>query len=269
MAWSGVPSYLVEHWYALFVPSGVPAPVLIVVGEMTGVPQGLGALLVDGRSLARTDLVIARMLVIGAAGRDNIAFGPRERDIARPHVDTVAERFTRMVGLQKFAGYFPAQLSGGMKQRVAIARVLANDCELMLMDEPFGALDALTRERLQAELLDIWQQPRVSVLFVTHSVEEAVLRADRVLVMSAGPGRIAEDVRIDLPRPHDMSSPAFNDMRRALTGRLTIHIAPGMARDKVPPCTCARGHLPAGVPRGVQLSGEFSPPRGEPACLRD
>jgi ABC-type nitrate/sulfonate/bicarbonate transport system ATPase subunit len=161
--------------------------------------------------------------------RENIAFGPRERGIARSHVDAIADRFTGMVGLQKFASYYPAQLSGGMKQRVAIARVLANDCELLLMDEPFGALDALTRERLQAELLDIWQQTRLTVLFVTHSVEEAVFLANRVLVMSAGPGRISDDIRIDLPRPRDVSSPEFNDVRRALTGRLTSHLAPGVA----------------------------------------
>ena len=158
--------------------------------------------------------------------RENITFGPRERGIARPHVEAIGDRFTEMVGLQKFAGHYPAQLSGGMKQRVAIARVLANDCELLLMDEPFGALDALTRERLQAELLDIWRQTRLTVLFVTHSVEEAVFLADRVLVMSAGPGRIAEDVRIDLPRPRDVSSSAFNEVRRRLTGRLTSHLAP-------------------------------------------
>jgi ABC-type nitrate/sulfonate/bicarbonate transport system ATPase subunit len=113
-----------------------------------------------------------------------------------------------------------------MKQRVAIARVLANNANILLMDEPFGALDALTREQLQHELLQIWARTRVTVIFITHSVEEAVFLADRVLVMSAGPGRIASDVPIDLPRPRDVSSPEFNQVRRDLARRLTSHIAP-------------------------------------------
>ncbi|SIK36628.1 ABC transporter component B [Mycobacteroides abscessus subsp. abscessus] len=99
-----------------------------------------------------------------------------------------------MVGLSAFADYYPGQLSGGMKQRVAIARVLANDCEVLLMDEPFGALDALTREKLQQDLLEIWARTKVTVVFVTHAVEEAVLMSDRVVVMTAGPGRIEEDM---------------------------------------------------------------------------
>ena len=106
-----------------------------------------------------------------------------------------------MVGLERFADRYPNQLSGGMKQRVAIARVLANNANILLMDEPFGALDALTREQLQNELLQIWKRTGVTAIFVTHSVEEAVLLADRVLVMSAGPGRIDSDFRIDLATP--------------------------------------------------------------------
>jgi ABC-type nitrate/sulfonate/bicarbonate transport system ATPase subunit len=116
-------------------------------------------------------------------------------------------------------------LSGGMKQRVAIARVLANNANILLMDEPFGALDALTREQLQHELLQIWARTGVTAIFVTHSVEEAVLLADRVLVMSAGPGRIDSDFRIDLARPREVSSPEFNAMRRDVARRLTSHLA--------------------------------------------
>jgi NitT/TauT family transport system ATP-binding protein len=110
-----------------------------------------------------------------------------------------------------------------MKQRVAIARVLANDAEMVLMDEPFGALDAMTRERLQDELLDIWQRTKLTVLFVTHSIEEAIFLADRVVVMGPGPGRIASEHRKELPRPRDVSSPEFNAVRRDLSARLHSH----------------------------------------------
>jgi len=157
--------------------------------------------------------------------KQNIGFGPRQRQLARREVDAIADEFVKLVGLERAADRYPNQLSGGMKQRVAIARVLANDANILLMDEPFGALDALTREQLQHELLQIWARSRVTILFVTHSVEEAALLADRVLVMSAGPGRIADDIRIDLPRPRDVSSPEFNAVRRSLARALTSHMS--------------------------------------------
>ena len=156
--------------------------------------------------------------------RQNISFGPRQRQLPREEIDKTTGEFVRMVGLERFADRYPNQLSGGMKQRVAIARVLANDANILLMDEPFGALDALTREQLQNELLQIWKRTGVTTIFVTHSVEEAVLLADRVLVMSAGPGRIDSDFRIDLPRPRDVSSPEFNALRRDVARRLTSHL---------------------------------------------
>jgi nitrate ABC transporter ATP-binding subunit len=156
--------------------------------------------------------------------RQNISFGPRQRHLPREEIDKTTDEFVRMVGLERFADRHPNQLSGGMKQRVAIARVLANDANILLMDEPFGALDALTREQLQNELLQIWKRTGVTTIFVTHSVEEAVLLADRVLVMSAGPGRIHSDFRIDLPRPRDVSSPEFNALRRDVARRLTSHL---------------------------------------------
>ena len=158
--------------------------------------------------------------------RENISFGPRQKGMAKKYVDQITDEYLNMVGLAKFAQLFPQQLSGGMKQRVAIARVLANECEVLLMDEPFGALDALTRESLQQELLDIWARAKVTVIFVTHSVEEAVLLSDRVVVMTAGPGRIEADIAIELARPREVSAIDFNQVRRDITKRLTSHVAP-------------------------------------------
>jgi NitT/TauT family transport system ATP-binding protein len=157
--------------------------------------------------------------------RQNIGFGPQSRGLPKQEVRDTAERFVNMVGLTRFADAYPHQLSGGMKQRVAIARVLANDADMVLMDEPFGALDAMTRERLQDELLDIWQRTKLTVLFVTHSIEEAIFLADRVVVMEPGPGRIASEHRIELPRPRDVASPEFNEVRRELSARLHSHHA--------------------------------------------
>jgi len=165
--------------------------------------------------------------------RQNIGFGPRQRQLPRKEVEDIADEFVKLVGLERATNRYPSQLSGGMKQRVAIARVLANNANILLMDEPFGALDALTREQLQRELLQIWARTRVTIVFVTHSVEEAALLADRVLVMSAGPGRIESDITIDLPRPREVSSPEFNAVRRELAQRLTSHMAPARASETV------------------------------------
>ena len=116
------------------------------------------------------------------------------------------------VGIEAFAAFRPQDLSGGMRQRVALARALASRPRLLLMDEPFGALDELSREELRVELLRIWERDRISVLFVTHSIREAILLSDRVLVMSRAPGRVVADIAIELPRPRDLSmelEPAF------------------------------------------------------------
>jgi len=157
--------------------------------------------------------------------RENIGFGPTARGLSRAEVTATVDKFIELVGLAKFANAYPHQLSGGMKQRVAIARVLANDAELVLMDEPFGALDAMTRERLQDELLEIWQRTQLTVVFVTHSVEEAIFLADRVVVMTPGPGRIESDNGLELPRPRDVASPEFNAIRRVLGAKLHSHHA--------------------------------------------
>ncbi|WP_022724263.1 ABC transporter ATP-binding protein [Rhodopseudomonas sp. B29] len=156
--------------------------------------------------------------------RDNIGFGPSHRRVAPSEVAKLTDRFMAMVGLTAFADRYPHQLSGGMKQRVAIARVLANDADILLMDEPFGALDALTRSALQEELIEIWRTTKLTVIFVTHSVEEAVLLADRVVVMSSSPGRIDRQAEINLPRPRDVASAEFNALRREITQQLTSHV---------------------------------------------
>jgi NitT/TauT family transport system ATP-binding protein len=152
--------------------------------------------------------------------RENIAFGPRQKGLAKDQIRATTDEYLETIGLTRFADRFPYQLSGGMKQRVAIARVLANDASILLMDEPFGALDALTREQLQAELLQVWARTQVTIIFVTHSVEEAALLGDRVVVMTAGPGRVEADIPVPLVRPRDVSAPDFNDVRRGLTQRL-------------------------------------------------
>jgi len=156
--------------------------------------------------------------------RQNIGFGPRQRGLPQAQLKELTDHYLNMVGLTRFEAHYPSQLSGGMKQRVSIARVLANDCEVLLMDEPFGALDALTREALQKELLDIWKKTRLTVIFVTHAVEEAVLMADRVVVMTAGPGRVERDYTIPLERPRRITSPEFNQVRQELTDMLSSHV---------------------------------------------
>lgn len=133
--------------------------------------------------------------------RENVAFGPRILGHGTP--EAVADMFIEMVGLTKFAKRYPAELSGGMQQRVGIARALANYPRVLLMDEPFGALDSQTRHMMQENLLKIWSEFGITVLFVTHDIDEAVFLSDRVLIMSASPGRIIADIAIDLSRPRD------------------------------------------------------------------
>ncbi len=148
---------------------------------------------------------------------ENVAFGPKMAGHSRVEAGSTANTFLELVGLKKFGDRYPAELSGGMQQRVGIARALTNYPSVLLMDEPFGALDAQTRLMMQESLLDIWRKFGTTVVFVTHDVDEAVFLADRVLIMSTAPGRIIEDVKIDLPRPRstDMaSSPEYVQARQ-------------------------------------------------------
>lgn len=135
---------------------------------------------------------------------ENVAFGLNMRHLPKPIVKERTAYFLNKVGLTKFAKTYPKELSGGMNQRVSIARAFANDPEILLMDEPFGALDEQNKYILQEELLSIWSETKKTVLFITHSIDEALFLSDRVLLMSAQPGKIIEEIRIDLPRPRKL-----------------------------------------------------------------
>jgi NitT/TauT family transport system ATP-binding protein len=143
---------------------------------------------------------------------ENVVFGPKVQGLPRAAYEAKAREIIKVVGLEAFHGALPVQLSGGMRQRVGIARVLVMEPRALLMDEPFGALDAQTRLSMQQLLLDVWQKLKTTVLFVTHDIDEAILLADRVCVMSARPGRITRDIPITLRRPRsvdDLTSPDF------------------------------------------------------------
>lgn len=152
--------------------------------------------------------------------RKNIAYGLRERGVGAAEQRRVVGEMLDLVGLEHVADHYPYQLSGGLKQRVSLARVLANDPKILLLDEPFGALDEQRRMSLQDELLRIWERDRKTALFVTHSIEEAVVLGDRVVVMSAHPGRVKAVISVDLPRPRDRNSDEFNVVRRHVAEEL-------------------------------------------------
>lgn len=156
---------------------------------------------------------------------ENISFGLRERGISQRERNDIAKQWLEKVGLTSFANHFPKQLSGGMQQRTAIARALANDPKILLLDEPFGALDNQTRALMQELLLGIWERRKKTVLFVTHDIEEAIFMASRVIVMTARPGRIKSDVAIDLPHPRHYTlktSPEFSALKARLTEDIRV-----------------------------------------------
>ena len=179
-----------------------------------------GAILLDGRPIEgpgrdRGLVFQSYTLFPWLTAQANVEFALRGNGMPKRKRRDVARAHLRLVGLESFADSYPTELSGGMKQRVAIARALAYRPEVLLMDEPFGALDALTRQVMQELLTSIWEQHKITVLFVTHDVEEAVYVSDRALVMTNPPGRIKEEIEITLPRPrsHDMlSTPEFAEL---------------------------------------------------------
>ena len=146
----------------------------------------------------------------------NVGFGLEIKGMAKAERHERIASLLAMLGLSDFADRFPKDLSGGMRQRVAIARVLAIDSPILLMDEPFGALDALTRRSLQDELIKIWSQFRKTIVFVTHSIEESIYLADRIVVMTYRPGTVKRDIHVTMERPRDSSAAEFNTLKREI-----------------------------------------------------
>lgn len=203
------------EFVCLVGPSGCGKSTLlnIVGGFMTGTS---GEVLVEGEPVRGPDP--RRIFVFQENGvfpwltvRENISFGLRERSASER--EKIVAHYTEMVSLTGFEGAYPRELSGGMRQRVEIARALAANPDIIYMDEPFGALDFITRLKMRADLVRIWQSEKKTILFVTHDIEEAVQLADRVLVMSRRPATIQEVVVIDLPRPRDLDAPRYLEKR--------------------------------------------------------
>ncbi|MUO31034.1 ABC transporter ATP-binding protein [Agrobacterium vitis] len=211
------------EFICLLGPSGCGKSTLLnVVGGL--VEATTGQVVVEGKSVAhpgpdRGMVFQNYSLYPWLTVRGNVEFGPRLNGWSASKVSKIADELIEIVGLTDYAQQYPKVLSGGMRQRVAIARALAMEPHVLLMDEPFAALDAQTRSRMQELLLEIWARKKSTVVFVTHDIEEAIFLADRVLVMSARPGRIIEDFKIELPRPRSadvVASDEFTQYRKRM-----------------------------------------------------
>ncbi len=183
--------------------------------------------LIKGPALDRGIVMQGYALFPWRTVRKNVEFGLEIKKVPKQNRGPISQKYIEMVGLKNFADRYPHELSGGMKQRVAIARALAYDPEVLLMDEPFAAVDAQTRETLQEELLRIWEQTKKTIILVTHGIDEAVFLADRVAVMSSHPGTIKEIVTINLPRPREgiRSSADFGWIRHKIWELLQNDVA--------------------------------------------
>ncbi|MBT9288579.1 MULTISPECIES: ABC transporter ATP-binding protein [Prosthecodimorpha] len=189
-----------------------------------------GRVLLDGRAVTRPGpdrgmVFQSYTLFPWLTVAENIAFGLEEKRVAKTEQARIVAEYVEKVGLRGFEHHYPKQLSGGMQQRTAIARALANDPEILLLDEPFGALDNQTRGLMQELLLGIWEREQKTVMFVTHDIEEAIFLASRVIVMSARPGRIKADIKVDLPHPRHYTvktSPEFSALKARLTEEIRV-----------------------------------------------
>ena len=212
------------EFVAILGPSGCGKSTLLEL--IAGLePVSAGRIAFDGKPIAGPERGVVMVfqdhsLFPWLSVRDNVGFGLSVKGVPRAERETRVNRLLERVRLTKFARHHPHQLSGGMKQRVAIARALVESPDFIMMDEPFAALDFQTRVLMQRFLLEVWLEFKPTIIFVTHHIDEAVLLADRIAVMSAGPGRIIEEVAVDLPRPRRMTDAGFNDYRARLTDLL-------------------------------------------------
>ncbi|HVW22751.1 MAG TPA: ABC transporter ATP-binding protein [Opitutaceae bacterium] len=226
-----------REFICIIGPSGCGKSTLIRI--VAGLEDATGGeILVDGRPVCgpgpdRGMVFQGYTLFPWRTVKQNVMFGLQMRGKEHSSADVEARQWLEIVGLSKFAHAYPHELSGGMKQRVAIARALANEPRILLMDEPFGALDAMTRCKMQTYLLQIWKKVDVTVLFITHDLEEACYLADRIIVMGTGPGRVLEVIENPMPRPRtqeQLVSPEFIALKRRLDE--LIHGSPGEADEE-------------------------------------
>jgi NitT/TauT family transport system ATP-binding protein len=223
------------EFVCLLGPSGCGKSTLLrIVAGL--IPASAGRVLIDSKAVAgcgpdRAFVFQDYALFPWMTVADNVGFGLAARGVPADEQRRKASDLLKVVGLGDFSAKYPHHLSGGMKQRVSIARALVVEPRILLMDEPFGALDAQTRSVMQEELLRIWSQYRKTVIFVTHSISEALLLADRVVVMTARPGRVKSEIRIDLPRPRDESEPRMIELRRRVLAELSVEIARSMQQE--------------------------------------
>jgi len=218
-------------------PSGCGKSTLLFIAAGLEAASG-GLISVDGRAVLGPGLdrgVVFQEFALfpWLSVRDNIMFGLKSMGLARGERLARADKYVELVGLARFADYYPSKLSGGMRQRVGIARALAIEPAVLLMDEPFGALDALTRENMQTALSSIWQGTRKSVLFITHDIGEAVYLSERVLVLNGQPSDIVLEVKVDLPRPRSRHDPGFQAIVQELEDAIRGKAANDPKNEKV------------------------------------
>ncbi|MCO6055536.1 ABC transporter ATP-binding protein [Pseudomonas sp. MOB-449] len=216
-----------QQFAVLVGPSGCGKSSLLYLtaglAEPTSGEIYVGGKRVDGPGADRGMVFQSYTLFPWLSVRQNIEFGLKRKGMATTERDEIVDFYLNEVGLTQFADRYPKQLSGGMMQRVAIARALANDPQILLMDEPFGALDSQTRMQMQQLLLRVWEHSKKTVVFVTHDIDEAILLGDRVYVMGARPGRIKREMDVPMPRPRDMDmvmERQFIEMKREILGLL-------------------------------------------------